>query len=274
MKPILFNTEMVRAILEGRKTVTRRLVKSGKSTPMYHRRDKFYGIVDHLNNDYKNWYAGFYNDSDIFYGANGSRHIDAIYFKAPCKVNDILYVRETWIPKESEENGKLVKGFAYKADFTGYESMFAWRPSIHMPKEAARIFLKVTDVRVERLQDITEEQAKAEGVVHLFDNLSDAEYTDWSKRTGLYPKEKHEWSYLNYLWHGNFGKYGTGNADSDSWEYQRSGYDTAKGSFSSLWESTIKRDQRNIYGWEANPYVWVIEFERVDLDSLGGAYER
>ena len=218
MKPILFNTEMVRAILEGRKTVTRRVVARGKSNPLYHCRDKYYGIVDHLNNDYKNWYAGFYNDSDIFYGANGSRHIDAIYFKAPYKVGDVLYVRETW--------NEVTNGYIYKATnepvmVNGYKIDFRWRPSIHMPKAAARIFLRVTSVRVERLHDMTVEDCHKEGV-----NIATSSITD-----GETLKRNHDFSLEK---------------------------------FETLWDSTIKHDQLKYYGWESNPYVWVIEFERVE----------
>ena len=187
MKPILFNTEMVRAILEGRKTVTRRVVKLPKRVQKQ-----------------ENGLYTLFTEGTVYENFCIEQIVDYI---SPYQVGDILYVRETWIPKESEENGKLVKGFAYKADFTGYESMFAWRPSIHMPKEAARIFLRVTDVRVERLQDITDEQAEAEG------------FNDYTS--------------------------------------------TALG-FPVTWDNTIKPDQFERYGWHANPYVWVIEFERVE----------
>ncbi len=215
MKPILFNTEMVRAILDGRKTVTRRTVSKGKSNPLYHNREKFYKVVDHLNNDYKNWYAGFYNDNDIFYDPTEGRQIDAIYFKAPYKVNDILYVRETW--REHIRPLGSPKSYGYRAATDDRVAcLFDWKPSIHMPKEAARIFLKVTGVRVERLQDITEEQAAAEGC-----------------NSGLL-----------------------------------TGPCTARGQFENLWNSTIKKDQLQYYGWDANPYVWGIEFEVIDKAAL------
>lgn len=197
MKPILFNTEMVRAILEGRKTVTRRVCKfpmDSAVTPMD------FGCAK----------------------------------RPPFEVNDILYVRETWIPKESEENGKLVKGFAYKADFTGYESMFAWRPSIHMPKEAARIFLKVTGVRVERLQDITKEQINKEG----------------------FPSR------------GVLGSLNIIGKTKDGQKIIQKGLDASIYDFLNVWNKTLKKDQRAYYSWNANPYVWVIEFERVEREEV------
>lgn len=225
--PILFNTDMVRAILDGRKTVTRRVVHRGESYPEYHGRDKFYGVVDHLNNDYKNWYAGFYNDNDVFIGYDGGRHTDALYWKAPCKPGDILYVRETWkivdyldgisLKFEYKADGKISDFIDFANDrlqrVLKYISEKGWCPALFMPKEAARIWLKVTDVRVERLQKITEHEAEKEGF------CDDAEYC-------------------------------TGN--------------TARGHFEELWNHTIKKSDIDRYGWKANPWVWVVEFERCE----------
>lgn len=263
MKPILFNTEMVKAILEGRKTVTRRVVKPQPDERHQHK----LGYVTDSTNKKEIGCFGFGIDE---YGGNIQ------YAKPPYRVGDILYVRETWCKLPVSEYGNFCTGgegiYYYKADGEkrpqGWRA--GWKPSIHMPKEAARLFLRVTGVRVERLQDITEEQAKAEGVCHLFDDLPDNEYTRWCKSVGKYPKEKSEWSYKNYLWYGNFGECGSGNWRSDNWEYQYSGYDTAKGSFSSLWESTLNKNQIDTYGWNANPYVWVIEFEDISEDIKNG----
>lgn len=129
MKPILFNTEMVRAILDGRKTVTRRVVKPQPK-------------------DHKEIHQGIALFDEYGYVIL-PRH----------KRGDILYVRETW--REHSTSG----GFIYKADYVGEssETVLKWKPSIHMPKEAARIFLRVAEARVERLQEITEEQAIQEG---------------------------------------------------------------------------------------------------------------
>ena len=134
MKPILFNTEEVQATLDNRKTVTRRVVK--KSTV-----DKFVlsqdgRLLGNFNADYPEW--GTYPTID----------------DAPYRPGDILYVRETFFEYKGH--------FYYKADgkHEGLARMgiyFKWRPSIHMPCKAARIFLRVTDVRVERLQDINDD---------------------------------------------------------------------------------------------------------------------
>ena len=139
MKPILFNTEMVKALLDGRKTVTRRVVKPQPS----------------INASWLDKCAGTYTFSD------------ATFPHEPFSKGDILYVRETWA-EVSDLFGEFPQPI-YKADIKDdhdYDllGVVKWRPSIHMPREAARIFLHVTNVRVERLQDITEEQASMEGV--------------------------------------------------------------------------------------------------------------
>lgn len=139
-KPILFNTDMVRAILDGRKTVTRRMVKSkqymglGEKAPLE--------CLESVIHRYANM-----SDADVI----------NMNYKPPYQPGDILYVRETW--------NKCGDGYRYKADWEKDDiaDITKWRPSIHMPKEATRIWLKVTDVRVEQLQEITEEQAQAEG---------------------------------------------------------------------------------------------------------------
>ncbi len=159
MKPILFNTEMVRAILEGRKTVTRRVVKP--QPPNAH------DILDFDEED---------NSFDFLCGMIADNcFIDFAYTaKAPYRPGDILYVRETWCDPSGTGWPVL-----YKADMpmhwdaddteTGIvvdlkSTDYKWRPSIHMPREAARIFLRVTDLRVERVQDIDDDGVVAEGL--------------------------------------------------------------------------------------------------------------
>ena len=172
MKPILFNTEMAQAILDNRKTSTRRIIKySDGHVPSFYGRDKFYKLVNGLNNK-KGLWAGFYKDSDVFM-YEGKIMTDALYWKAPYQVGDILYVRETWnkYTKRVGEGGNchLEEFYGYKANPKCSEVFDQkWHPSIQMPKEAARIFLKVTDVRVERVQDITEDGARAEGFSDKF----------------------------------------------------------------------------------------------------------
>lgn len=138
-KPILFNTEMVKAILDGRKTTTRRLLKQPFEV--------------HPN--------GYITKP------RGNERLCP--YEPPYVVGDTLWVRETWATHYDGIHDGLA--YCYKADGINLSSECLsgennrWYPSIHMPREAARLFLKVTDVRVERLQDITEEQAKSEGVI-------------------------------------------------------------------------------------------------------------
>lgn len=262
-KPILFNSDMVKAIQDNTKIVTRRLIKSSKvdlsecvfvemsEDPSELRVSKDGTEYPH---DLKGLYATFKQ--------LGGEHFPLV--KVPCQVGDILYVRETFFEYKGHYHYKA-DGKHIALDKLVGGAFFKWQPSIHMPKEAARLFLRITDVRIEHLQDITEEQAIREGIARLFDYLPDAEYIDWAKRTGVYPKSKADWGYKNYLWHGNFGMYGTGNKLSDAWEYQCSAYDSAIDSFSSLWNTTVPLKDWNIYGWDANPWVFVIEFERLEV---------
>ncbi len=144
MKPILFNTEMVRAILEGRKTVTRRAMKPQPE------------LVGRF------WVFGDARWSDTVRTVTPLPG-HTLYNRAPYRCGDILWVRETWAKDIDGE-------FVYRTDYgtTGDDSfppsMFKWRPSIHMPREAARVFLRVIDVRAEQLQNITLEDIKREGI--------------------------------------------------------------------------------------------------------------
>ena len=192
IKPILFNTEMVRAILDGRKTCTRRICKDANECTV--------PDMEFYNAD-KRTYAvhNFANKEQMEQLSTAER-------TCPICTGDILYVREAW--KEAP------KGYYYYEDWQKDDiaDVTKWKPSIHMPKEAARIWLKVTNVRVERLQEITEVQAQAEGC-----------------NSGLL-----------------------------------TGACTARGQFEDLWNSTVKKSDIDRYGWDANSYVWVIEFERCE----------
>ena len=196
IKPILFNkqisTEMVRAILDGRKTCTRRICKDANECTVLD--------MDFYNADRRTYAVHNFVDKEH------TEQLSTAERTCPICTGDILYVRETW--KEAP------KGYYYYEDWQKDDiaDVTKWNPSIHMPKEAARIWLKVTDVRVERLQEITEVQAQAEGC-----------------NSGLL-----------------------------------TGACTARGQFEDLWNSTIKKSDIDRYGWDANPWVWVIEFERCE----------
>lgn len=196
--PILFKTEMVQALLAGRKTCTRRLVKflPGKNPQ----------------------WTGYIKDGLMLYNGKNEPCIR----KAPYQPGDILYVRETW-GKGYEEGTYIYKADDKLADLPTFKdsTKLIYRPSIHMPKEASRIWLKVTDVRVERLQEITKAEAILEGAI---DNRAFIHSPD------------NEYDHIH----------------------------TAREHFIDIWNSTIKKSDLDIYGWSANPWVWVIEFERCE----------
>lgn len=236
-KPILFNTDMVRAILDGRKTVTRR-------RPSKRIEDKWF--------DYTEWVTAVETP-----GSTSLTEKEFYEEYLPYHPGDILYVRETWgitnlnydekvgyIVYKASENEKYEGCRAVKLPEDKFEKLYDsmaennpdWRPSIHMPKEAARIFLKVKDVRVERLQEITEEQVYEEGFRFKPPCLSmvsaDGHYCDLDGPCTSSIK------YCDMSMGELFGK--------------------------ELWNSTIKKSDLGRYGWDANPWVWVIEFERID----------
>lgn len=156
--PILFNTEMVRANLDGRKSCTRRLVKGFVPD------DAIWGYTAFTP-------KGYISCRGTFADGYGEK-----FFKLPYQPGDILYVRETvwqktghYLDVDGETKAVWCNEFKYVATDekpeTGWNYSWVKRPSIHMPKEAARIWLKVTDVRVERLQEITPDVIKNEGII-------------------------------------------------------------------------------------------------------------
>lgn len=226
-KPILFNTEMVRAILDGRKTCTRRIVKPQQLVGLLPDKCKN-GVPEEFLKEKKFMFKPYCDMTDI-------ELINTAY-KAPYQPGDILYVRENvwqkigyYLDVDGETKPSWYNEFRYVASDekpeTGWNYGWAKRPSIHMPKEAARIFLRVTNVRVERLQDITEDGCIAEGI---------------------YPSNCR----------GCNATFGCDTCPDE-------GYDEID-KFSEIWNSTVKKSDLDFYGWDANPYVWVIEFERCE----------
>ena len=253
MKPILFNTEMVWAILDGRKTCTRRVIKpQPQSRLCYTYAGSHNGCVRKWT--YPNRGAREFWGEEYRLPENIKDEELRKQWNPPYHTDDVLYIRETW----TEECGKYYYRADYDSDYLdpcetlsgGYpascrnhpgcdgcmatSTRIHWRPSIHMPKEAARIWLKVTDVRVERLQEITEDETFEEGLdftppcLHLTgENYCDIDGPCTS-----------EIKYCDMSYGELFGEV--------------------------LWNNTIKKSNLDRYGWNANPWVWVIEFERCD----------
>jgi hypothetical protein len=215
--PILFSTPMVQATLADRKTVTRRTVG-----------------LDMINQDPDKWkiyYIGnYYKGQNVFWVM--FQHLESrkrVSIKCPYGIKgDKLWFRETWA-LQKYFNGLTEECFpVYKADFDGPVS-WNWKPSIHMPKTAARIWSEVSELRVERLHDITEEEAIKEGIEPLL--ASGAQLAT------------HGRLYKHYTEH-NDGIFGTGLRPIKS--------------YNTLWESINGPES-----WELNPWVWVESFKVV-----------
>ena len=218
--PILFNTDMVRGILDGRKTVTRRVIK---------------GLPD---GTYDVKFNG--EEWEALFGTVGKGACFDFYkeLKLPCQTGDILYVRETWQEccRNTIHSQIVHNKYCFKASVDNpiygcidreCGQICNWKPSIHMPKEAARIWLKVTDVRVERLQDIDDEQAIKEGFEGERCHCGGTAYAC----TDCYNSGWIEPPFVGFMY---------------------------------TWNSTIKKADLDRYGWDANPWVWVIAFERCE----------
>lgn len=216
VKPILFSTPMVKAILDGNKNMTRRVIKPQPKCRLSY----IYAGANNGKWDYppkeavQRWGEAYRQPKRL---TKADR--DALW-TPPCHVGDILWVRESWARYLDYKTGKPVWKYVYRAD--GKEDIrfidetdahgkaftvpvMSWRPSLYMPKEAARIFLHVTQVSVEHLRDMPRNDIIREGVP-----------------TG------------------------------------------AVSEFRKLWDSLRKPADRDKYGWKANPWVWVISFERCE----------
>ena len=203
MKPIIFNTPMVRAILDGHKTMTRRIIKPQPT-------------ID----DENMWH---WKDCQWMDGGLGMPE-SAVRDYAPYKHGEVLWVRETWgtYTKDWADSDRILYRADYPEGASGYWfeprhiwcELPKWRPSIHMACEDARIFLRVTDVRAERAQEIKAEDIQKEGGTSMAVHCKDYEIA------------VKEWQ---ILWDNLYSKRG--------------------------------------YGWAANPWVWVFEFEQISKEE-------
>lgn len=191
---------MVRAILEDSKTVTRRVVKTQHKDAC-----GFFVVTRKSDGAFMGVYD--YDENERMFESSQT---------PPACVGGVLYVRESWLKTKREEIYK------YRADCYDAEARLCkWHPSIHMPKVAARIFLRVKDVKVQHVHDMRLADFLAEGVMLTREELQDQD-------TALYKARQQ----FKEIWNSTVGKPGTK-------EYQ-------------------------MYNWDANPLVWVIEFERIE----------
>jgi hypothetical protein len=253
-KPILFNTQMTRAIMDGRKTQTRRVIKPRYCDSVFEMYKEMLCEVscderglkaladtgDIISTEPLSSWDPVENPNEIM--------TEMVRFYVPCKprykVGDYLYVRETWCRYSKLDNCECVientECFYYRADGenpTPYNRFLVqhsgwdehretpeWCPSIHMPKEAARTFLQVTGVMAERLQKIDEEGAKAEGAIN---------------NVGFINSPENEYNRIH----------------------------SAREHFVNIWNSTVKKSDLPLYGWDANPWVWAYDFKKVEVED-------
>lgn len=213
-KPILFSTPMVQAILGGQKTQTRRTIKPQPDSR---------GLRT-TNVEFEDWHG---------------REI-----KPKAQIGDIFWVRETFQVTDWEHPTNDNYGYIYKASENGKDwednnQGWKWKPSIFMPKEACRLFLEVTDVRVERLQDISEADMIAEGIRVSVSPKGGA----LLRMTGKNPP-------FSFLPDGCL---------QDSYDGKLTQYDFLKTEWAALWSDINGRDS-----WDANPWVWVYEFKQIN----------
>lgn len=247
--PILFNSEMVRAIMAGNKTVTRRVVKyKYENTEMKMRVDKYGSRLIEIQKNIEGETYGKRQD-----GGNWQKLLPYIEKDPPYKKGDILYGKETWAFRPCieclmeaechkdtvvyEDKEEISEGcYIYRAEYPWPERI-AWKPSIHMPRKAARIWLKVTDIKAERLHNM-------QILDFIHEGINSCEICPGKGVCLESP--------------------GTVTC-------------ALQADFVEVWDSTIKKQDSSIYGWNANPWVWVVSFElceRPDKRILTGVEEK
>lgn len=222
-KSILFNTKMVEAILDSKKTTKRKIIKRKPSND----ESCGYGFWKEYNKCDDTWYIKDYNHSCVWWPLKEYIEKFSTYH-----IGDIVYVKETWMmqsmsnydkkakimfrAKPNEKLKELILSNNRYEDLLKYSCKNGWQPSIFMPKEATRILLKIVDVRIERLQDMELDDLLKEGMELKFPNVMD-----------------------------RFTK------------------DIIIGQFIELWDNAINKKDFNKYRFRSNPWVWVIDFEEV-----------
>lgn len=211
MKGKIFNAQEVQAIIAGNKTQFREVIKPKINLENY-------SLPDECG-------------------------MELLLSECPYQVGQKIFVKESF-------GADWSNNICYKATDQAEYAVSSWEPASRMKQEHSRLTLEITNIKVERLQDISEDDAIREGVNKLF---TEEEMKHVLK---VHKIEKND-SYANYLWHGHIGRTIT-KKQSDEWEYQCSAYEKAKDSFFSLWNATHKKSEEKI---EANPFVWVVDFK-------------
>lgn len=217
MRSIIFDTPMVRALLDGRKTVARKLIRpQPKMRLSYCCGGHGAGKWDYPSpRVYEYWGDEWRIPDDVILTEEDKDRL----WTPPCHTGDILYVKETWCRHGNPAAGRPMH-YDYRADredpMYDDSGFFAtWSSSVHMPKDAARLFLKVTNVNVDRLQKMSAQDSLDEGIKLSLDGILR------QNESPLMP-------------------------------------------FARYWDSRIKAEEKDLYGWSANPFVWIISFERCE----------
>lgn len=235
-RPILFSTPMIKAIIENRKTVTRRVMDIQPNNPGTFGVSPIWGYgvpvgLKSLPRKYWNTEATVkdpWNYFCVHCATNvDGRRVDKDVHCRYGKPGDVLWVRETW-SKIHYEGIDDKPTYLYRADQGMSEVKRIWRPSIFMPREACRISLEITDIGVERLQDITEEDAIREGILFYDDSILGRRFKDYEADASAYGHPDHDYPTLS----------------------------TARESFFTLWQSINGPES-----WNDNPWVWKISFK-------------
>jgi len=200
-RPILFSTPMVQAILDGRKTQTRRKINHFGNNMHYGMLLGAWGLSDdpqHIKDN--KWQWTLQTDVDD----NGIFYLNCPYGQ----IGDVLWVRETFaMSYDTEDHPELPgndqeTGYVYKADGKPFYQIDKWKPSIFMPREACRIRLEITNIRVERLREISESNAISEGIIHNSMNDPRIEFQWlWQSINGI-----ESWELNPYVWVIEFKK--------------------------------------------------------------------
>lgn len=229
MKGIIMNTDEVKAILDGRKTEIRRVIKPQPKARLC------YLFAGHGSKkwSYPNKNAWKIWGEDYKLPDNLTEEDKGMLWTPPCHTDDILYVKETWhtyTKRVGEGEGCRIQEFyGYKASISNSEDAEEpWKSSIYMPREAARLFLKVKNVRVERLQGMPHDGAMKEGI--HYDECPDG-----------------------FTWKAHTDRVNC--------------YVSPMSAMKAFWNSKIKKSDLGLYGWDVNPWVWVIVFERIPKEE-------
>jgi hypothetical protein len=237
MKGKIFNSQEVQAIIAGTKTMFREVTRPQLS---------------YRNPEIPRKLVRFEDESGYRTIDRDNEWVVSVFERCPYRVGQKVFCKESFVDFRNNNSDIFYKSDLELNNLVKTADL-KWRPAQHMKQEHSRLTLEITNIKVERLQDISEEDAIKEGVNKLFTE------EEMKHVLRVHQIEKND-SYKNYLWHGHIGRTIT-KKQSDEWEYQCSAYEKAKDSFFSLWNATHKKPEEK---FEVNPFVWVVDFKIIN----------